>query len=104
MAFSLLAMIMTSSIAHADSVEETRVAQAPRPRRPRAEPTVVASDRTHTVAKGETIGIVGEYLGRIFNETKGRPLYIVRDRLNLPDTAANRDRPVLTASDSPPSS
>jgi hypothetical protein len=23
------------------------------------------------------IGVVGEYLGRMFNETKGRPLYIV---------------------------
>ncbi len=26
-----------------------------------------------------TIGIVGEYLGRIFNETKGRPLYLVAE-------------------------
>ncbi len=28
-----------------------------------------------------TIGIVGEYLGRVFNETKGRPLYLVADYL-----------------------
>jgi hypothetical protein len=26
-----------------------------------------------------SIGVMGEYLGRIFNETKGRPLYFVRD-------------------------
>jgi hypothetical protein len=27
------------------------------------------------------IGILGEYLGRIFNETKGRPLYFVNEYL-----------------------
>ena len=26
-----------------------------------------------------TIGIIGEYLGRMFDETKGRPLYLVKD-------------------------
>lgn len=29
------------------------------------------------------LGIIGEYLGRVFQETKGRPLYVVADRLGF---------------------
>ncbi|MBD2091032.1 glycosyltransferase family 2 protein [Microcoleus sp. FACHB-1515] len=30
-----------------------------------------------------TLGILGEYLGRVYEEVKGRPLYLVRDRYGL---------------------
>ena len=31
------------------------------------------------------LGILGEYIGRIFNEIKPRPMYVVAERLNLDD-------------------
>ncbi|MGH8744436.1 MAG: glycosyltransferase family 2 protein, partial [Burkholderiales bacterium] len=41
-----------------------------------------------------TIGIIGEYLGRMFNETKRRPLYLVKDYLPA-GTATPRPDPFL---------
>ncbi|MEL3970803.1 glycosyltransferase family 2 protein [Rossellomorea oryzaecorticis] len=38
-----------------------------------------------------TIGIIGEYLGRVFNETKNRPLYFV-DEYNEEKVQGQRDR------------
>ena len=32
-----------------------------------------------------TLGIIGHYLGRVFNEVKGRPLFIVRDSVGIED-------------------
>jgi polyisoprenyl-phosphate glycosyltransferase len=37
------------------------------------------------------IGILGEYVGRIFREAKGRPLYIIADRINF-DSKPDRRR------------
>ena len=31
-----------------------------------------------------TVGIIGEYLGRVYDEAKQRPLYVVRDHVNAP--------------------
>jgi glycosyltransferase involved in cell wall biosynthesis len=38
------------------------------------------------------VGILGEYIGRIYDEVKGRPLYIKREEKNLPLSAAARKK------------
>ncbi|HEY8244050.1 MAG: glycosyltransferase family 2 protein [Vicinamibacteria bacterium] len=35
-----------------------------------------------------SLGVIGEYLGRIYDEVKARPLYVVRARLGFPDRPA----------------
>ncbi|MGH2953240.1 MAG: glycosyltransferase family 2 protein [Solirubrobacterales bacterium] len=40
-----------------------------------------------------TVGIIGEYLGRVYDEVKQRPLYVVRDRVNI--CGPIRDSPAM---------
>lgn len=46
-----------------------------------------------------TLGIIGEYIGRIYNETKRRPLYFTREIINLEETdrekLMNKEKTVL---------
>lgn len=39
-----------------------------------------------------SVGILGEYIGRIYDEVKQRPLYIVRDKLGLPNVESENQR------------
>jgi dolichol-phosphate mannosyltransferase len=48
-----------------------------------------------------TVGIIGEYVGRIYDEVKGRPLYVVREGRNIgaeeaPDRAPSEPQRVPT--------
>ena len=41
-------------------------------------------------------GVLGEYIGRIYNETKGRPTYVIRNKIGRPDAPL---RPLPEAED-----
>jgi glycosyltransferase involved in cell wall biosynthesis len=48
-----------------------------------------------------TLGVLGEYVGRIYAETKRRPLYVVRETLGL-ETGETAQKPEPGATEMPP--
>jgi dolichol-phosphate mannosyltransferase len=48
-----------------------------------------------------SLGIIGEYLGRIYDEVKGRPLYLIQQSWGLPDAPLGRFAPPTGPSSAP---
>jgi hypothetical protein len=44
-----------------------------------------------------SLGVLGEYLGRVYEEVKGRPLYLVREAYGFDSTQAVRETVASTA-------
>jgi glycosyltransferase involved in cell wall biosynthesis len=45
-----------------------------------------------------TLGIIGEYIGRMYTEVKARPLYLVRDQIGFDDTDNRQPAEIKSAS------
>jgi polyisoprenyl-phosphate glycosyltransferase len=50
-----------------------------------------------------TIGVMGEYIGRIYNEVRGRPLFLIRERRGFLDGRADPSSDARARRVSPPS-
>lgn len=56
-------------------------------------PTLIVSVMLLSGVQLISLGVIGEYLGRVYEEVKGRPLYIVGERIGMtPASGAGTDR------------
>jgi polyisoprenyl-phosphate glycosyltransferase len=55
-------------------------------------PTLVVSIAFFSGVQLLSLGVLGEYIGRIFNEVKGRPLYLVAERIESAGDDLQSDR------------
>ena len=48
-----------------------------------------------------TLGVIGEYIGRIYNEIKRRPRSLVEERINFGDAEPDRGAELVGAAERP---
>ncbi len=56
-------------------------------------PTLIVSVMFFAGVQLISLGVIGEYLGRIFEEVKGRPLFVVAREIGTADESTRRERP-----------
>ena len=62
-------------------------------------PTLIISVMFFAGVQLISLGVIGEYLGRMYEEVKGRPLFLVAETLGIDEETAPRavDRPTRAA-------
>ncbi|MGQ7848578.1 glycosyltransferase family 2 protein [Granulosicoccus sp. 3-233] len=66
-------------------------------------PTIVVSIMLFSGVQLMSLGMIGEYIGRIYEEGKARPLYIVADEVGVPpanESSADREKSALSVAES----
>ncbi|MEQ1714640.1 MAG: glycosyltransferase family 2 protein [Hyphomicrobium sp.] len=74
LAFSYMAVVILKTLFYGDAV--------------RGYPTLMITVLFLAGIQLISLGVIGEYLGRVYEEVKGRPLYLVREELGLKDDGA----------------
>ena len=60
-------------------------------------PTLIISVMFFAGVQLISLGVIGEYLGRMYEEVKGRPLFLVSEELGIEREAPRANRPARRA-------